>query len=96
MRSMSLLSLSPTNSQHPITYYHLVRCIRTYSFFFVQQKEHTQHFPAAGQVEHCPEELWSNARAVIRECLAAAGASAADVAALGITNQRETTIAWDR
>jgi glycerol kinase len=61
-----------------------------------QQKEHMQHFPAAGQVEHCPEEIWRNTVSVIRDTLAAAGVSAKDVAGLGITNQRETTIAWNK
>jgi glycerol kinase len=61
-----------------------------------QQKEHTQHFPAAGQVEHCPREIWRNTQSVIRDCLHSAGVTARDVVALGITNQRETVIAWNR
>jgi len=59
----------------------------------VAQREFTQHFPAGGWVEHDPEELWSATLAVTREALAAAGGA---VAAIGITNQRETTVVWDR
>ena len=55
-----------------------------------------QHFPASGWVEHDPEDLWNHAAAVLREALAQAGGSVADVAAIGITNQRETTLIWDR
>ena len=61
----------------------------------LQQKEHTQHYPAAGRVEHCPEEIWSNTQEVMRAGLAAAGLRGQDLAALGITNQRETTVAWN-
>ena len=57
------------------------------------QREFTQHYPAGGWVEHDPEELWSATLAVTREALAVAGGAAA---AIGITNQRETTVVWDR
>jgi glycerol kinase len=60
------------------------------------QQEFPQIFPAPGLVEHDPEAIWSSQLAVARECLAKAGASAGDVVALGITNQRETTLLWDR
>ncbi len=60
------------------------------------QREHAQIHPQAGWVEHDPLEIVANVRAVIDDALAAAGASAADVAAVGITNQRETTVLWDR
>ncbi len=60
------------------------------------QREHAQIHPHAGWVEHDPLEIAANVRAVIDEAVAAAGASAADVAAVGITNQRETTVLWDR
>ena len=60
------------------------------------QREHAQLHPQAGWVEHDPLELVANVRAVIDDAAAAAGASAADVAAVGITNQRETTVLWDR
>jgi glycerol kinase len=60
------------------------------------QKEFPQHFPASGWVEHDPADLWSTTLAVCRAALRKAGAGAAEVAAIGITNQRETTIVWDR
>jgi glycerol kinase len=60
------------------------------------QQEFPQHFPASGWVEHEPEDLWATTLATCREALAQAGAAANDVAAIGITNQRETTIVWDR
>ncbi|MGP6171220.1 glycerol kinase GlpK [Microbacterium sp. A196] len=60
------------------------------------QREHEQIFPRAGWVEHDATEIWSNTTAVIDEALDAADITAADVAAIGITNQRETAIVWDR
>lgn len=62
----------------------------------VAQQEFRQIFPQAGWVEHDPRELWSSQLAVARAALAQAGLKARDVAALGITNQRETTVVWDR
>ncbi len=62
----------------------------------VAQKEFQQIFPKAGWVEHDPEEIWSSQISVAVEALAKAGATPADIAAIGITNQRETTIVWDR
>jgi len=62
----------------------------------VAQKEFTQIFPQAGWVEHDPHEIWASQIGVATEALARAGLRPADVAALGITNQRETTIVWDR
>lgn len=62
----------------------------------VAQKEFQQHFPRPGWVEHDAVEIWSSQSAVLSEVLARVGAKAADVAAVGITNQRETTIVWDR
>ncbi|MCP5366819.1 MAG: glycerol kinase GlpK [Hyphomicrobiales bacterium] len=61
-----------------------------------RQKELPQIFPADGWVEHDPEEIWSATVEVCRGALADAGRAAADVAAIGITNQRETTLLWDR
>jgi glycerol kinase len=62
----------------------------------VEQVEHRQQFPRAGWVEHDAAEIWSNTRAVMGGALARADLSAHDVAAIGITNQRETTVVWDR
>ncbi|MBU8538445.1 glycerol kinase GlpK [Falsiroseomonas tokyonensis] len=55
-----------------------------------------QHFPAPGWVEHEPEEIFAATLATMRDALAQGGASAADLAGIGITNQRETTVLWDR
>jgi glycerol kinase len=60
------------------------------------RRDLTQHFPASGWVEHDPEEIFAHSVETMREALAGAGSRAADVAAIGITNQRETTLAWDR
>ncbi len=60
------------------------------------QQEFRQIFPKPGWVEHDPEEIWSSQLAVAREALKRAGLAAADIAAIGITNQRETTVLWDR
>jgi glycerol kinase len=62
----------------------------------VAQKEHRHYFPRPGWVEHDPEEIWRNVLEVVDEALAKAELSAADLSALGITNQRETTVLWDR
>ncbi len=62
----------------------------------VGQQEFTQHFPNSGWVEHDPEDLWSSTVATCREAIARAGAGAGDIAAIGVTNQRETTVVWDR
>ena len=60
------------------------------------QQEFTQHFPQPGWVEHDPEEIWTSQRASVDAVLAEVGARPGDVAAVGITNQRETTVLWDR
>ncbi len=60
------------------------------------QRELPQIFPAPGLVEHDPEEIWAATIAVVRDAMARAGLAAKDVAGLGITNQRETTLIWDR
>ncbi|WP_284165929.1 glycerol kinase GlpK [Frigidibacter sp. SD6-1] len=60
------------------------------------QQEFTQHFPASGWVEHDPEEIWSTVTATVRGAIDRAGITAAEVTAIGITNQRETTVVWDR
>ncbi|MFZ7124858.1 MAG: glycerol kinase GlpK [Desulfobacterales bacterium] len=62
----------------------------------MDQKEHEQILPRPGWVEHDPMEILDNTRRVIRNAIGKAGATAADIAALGITNQRETTVVWAR
>ena len=62
----------------------------------VAQKEFTQYFPKPGWVEHDPEEIWSTQLEVAMTAMANIHATAADIAAIGITNQRETTIVWDK
>ena len=62
----------------------------------IHQKEHEQLFPRPGWVEHDPAEIWARSREVIEGALAGAGLTAADLAAVGVTNQRETAIVWDR
>jgi glycerol kinase len=60
------------------------------------QHELRQIYPAPGEVEHDPEEIWTATVATVRETIARAGLAAEDVAGIGITNQRETTVIWDR
>ena len=60
------------------------------------QKEFTQYFPQPGWVEHDAQEIWSTQLEVAKQAMANVGATAADIAAIGITNQRETTIVWDK
>lgn len=60
------------------------------------QMEHQQIFPRAGWVEHDPAEIWANSEEVMAAALATAGLASSDLAAVGIANQRETTVVWDR
>ena len=60
------------------------------------QKEFEQHFPQSGWVEHDPEDIWKTQLSVAKSVLRKANTTAKQVAAIGITNQRETTIVWDR
>ncbi|MFV2034545.1 MAG: FGGY family carbohydrate kinase, partial [Halocynthiibacter sp.] len=60
------------------------------------QQEFDQHFPASGWVEHDPNDLWATTLATCRDVISRAGLGTADIAAIGITNQRETTLVWDR
>lgn len=60
------------------------------------QKEFTQYYPQAGWVEHNPEEIWSKQAGVAVEAITKAGLKSTDIAAIGITNQRETTVVWNR
>jgi glycerol kinase len=62
----------------------------------VAQKEHEQIYPKPGWVEHDPKEIWARTQEVMDEALDSAGASADDISGLGITNQRETTVVWDK
>ena len=66
------------------------------SVLAVAQQEFPQHFPASGWVEHDPADIWSSTAAVTRAVIEKAGLRGADLAAIGITNQRETTVIWDR
>jgi len=75
------------------------RCMlfdRSGSVVASDQREHAQIFPRSGWVEHDPAQIWQRTQQVIRATLDKAGVSAADIAAIGITNQRETAILWDR
>jgi glycerol kinase len=62
----------------------------------VAQREFPQHYPASGWVEHDPEDLWTTTIETCREAIAKGHAAPADIAAIGITNQRETVVVWDR
>lgn len=62
----------------------------------VAQQEFTQHYPASGWVEHDANEIWTSVAETMREVMRKASVTAADIAGLGITNQRETTVIWDR
>ena len=62
----------------------------------VAQKEFTQYFPKSGWVEQNPNEIWSSELAVMVEAMAGSGIDSEEIAAIGITNQRETTIIWDK
>ena len=75
------------------------RCMvfdRAGAIIAVAQREHRQIFPRPGWVEHDAAEIWTNVQAVVGEALAQAGLGPQDLAAVGITNQRETTVIWDR
>ena len=69
---------------------------RSGSIVAVDQVEHEQIFPRAGWVEHDPREIWENTRKVIGGALAKANFNSGHIASIGITNQRETTVVWDR
>ncbi|MCB8837671.1 glycerol kinase GlpK [Aurantimonas sp. VKM B-3413] len=68
----------------------------TFRIHGIGQQEFPQHFPRSGWVEHDPEDIWSSTMDTIRAALADASLSASDIAAIGITNQRETVLVWDR
>ena len=60
------------------------------------QEEFAQHFPSSGWVEHAPEDIWNTVVSTCRQAIETAGISASDIVSIGITNQRETTLVWDR
>ena len=67
-----------------------------YSVIAIGQQEFAQHFPQSGWVEHDPEDIWETTIATCRLAMEKANIGAEDIASIGITNQRETTIVWDR
>ena len=69
---------------------------KTGSIKAVAQKEFPQIFPQPGWVEHDPNDIWATQAGVAAEALAEAGLTPGDIAAIGMTNQRETTLVWDR
>jgi len=79
-----------TSSSRSVIYDHSASVVAT------AQQEFPQHYPQPGWVEHDPESIWDSVQNTTREALAEAGATAADLTAIGITNQRETTLVWDR
>ena len=79
-----------TSSSRTVIYDHETRVVAS------AQQEFPQHYPRPGWVEHDAEEIWTSVQAVTREAMATAGAKAADISGIGISNQRETTLIWDR
>lgn len=79
-----------TSSSRAVIYDHDTRVVAS------AQQEFPQHYPQPGWVEHNPEDIWGSVVAVTQEAMAAASASAADITGIGITNQRETTLVWNR
>jgi glycerol kinase len=69
---------------------------KDFSVAAIAQEEFTQHYPQSGWVEHDPEEIWTTVLSTARAALRKAGATAGDIAGIGITNQRETVVVWDR
>lgn len=69
---------------------------REFTIRALAQREFAQHFPRSGWVEHDPEDLWETVVATCRDVMAAADVGASDIAAIGLTNQRETVVVWER
>ena len=91
MKKSYILSLDQgTTSSRAILYDREGRAVK------VAQKEFTQIYPKAGWVEHDPMEIWGSQSGVVSEILAMTGIAAEEIAAIGIANQRETTVVWDR
>ena len=79
-----------TSSSRSVIYDHEIQVVAS------SQQEFPQHYPKPGWVEHDPNDIWNSVQAVTREAMSAADATAADISGIGITNQRETTLIWDR
>jgi len=79
-----------TSSSRSVIYDHETQVIAS------AQQEFPQHYPKPGWVEHDPNDIWNSVQAVTRDAMSAADATAADISGIGITNQRETTLIWDR
>ena len=79
-----------TSSSRTVIYDHETNVVAS------AQQEFPQIYPQSGWVEHDPEAIWASVRAVTAEAMGSAGAAAQDITAIGITNQRETTLLWDR
>ncbi len=79
-----------TSSTRTVIYDHQANVVAS------AQQEFTQLYPQSGWVEHNPEEIWSAVQSVTGQAMRAAGAVASDITGIGITNQRETTLIWDR
>jgi len=91
MKGKFLLAIDQgTSSSRTVIYDHDARAVAS------DQKEFPQIYPQPGWVEHDPEAIWDSVTSVTRGAMQKAGASAADISAIGITNQRETTLIWDR
>ena len=79
-----------TSSSRAVIYDHAMAVVTS------AQQEFPQIYPQPGWVEHDPEAIWRSVRSVTADAMQDAGIGAADVTAIGITNQRETTVVWDR
>jgi len=90
MKKYILALDSGTTSNRAILFDHSGRIVNS------SQREFEQIFPEPGQVEHNPEEIWSTQKFVVRDVLKKQNITTEDIAAIGITNQRETTLVWDR
>ncbi|MDA0705579.1 MAG: glycerol kinase GlpK [Proteobacteria bacterium] len=91
MRGRFLLAIDAgTSSTRTVIYDHQARVVSS------AQQEFAQHYPQPGWVEHDPEEIWTAVQAVTAEAMQSAAAAASDITGIGITNQRETTVLWER
>ena len=91
MRGRFLLAIDAgTSSTRTVIYDHQARVVSS------AQQEFAQHYPQPGWVEHDAEEIWTAVQAVTAEAMQSAAAAASDITGIGITNQRETTVLWER